>query len=38
LATIKIDASLLDMVVVPEQQKHLKDFMERKSSTIASLN
>jgi hypothetical protein len=28
LANIKEDATLLDMVVVPEQQRHLKQFME----------
>jgi hypothetical protein len=38
LATIKADATLLDMVVFPEQQKHLKEFMEGKTSTIASLS
>jgi hypothetical protein len=38
LATIKEYASLLDMVTVPEQQRHLKDFMEGKTSTIASLS
>jgi hypothetical protein len=38
LATIKADASLLDMVTVPEQQRHLKEFMEGKTSTIASLS
>jgi hypothetical protein len=32
LANIKADATLLDMVVVPEQQMHLKQFMEGKSS------
>jgi hypothetical protein len=37
LANIKVDATLLDMVVIPEQQKHLKDFMEGKVSTIANL-
>jgi hypothetical protein len=38
LANIKADATLLDMVVVPEQQKHLKIFMEGKASTIANLS
>jgi hypothetical protein len=33
----KYDATLLDMVVVPEQQKHLKNFMEGKISTITKL-
>ena len=37
LANIKIDTTLLDMVVVPEQQKNLKNFMEGKVSTIANL-
>jgi hypothetical protein len=37
LANIKVDAYLLDMVTFPEQQKHLKDFMEGKASTITSL-
>jgi hypothetical protein len=37
LANIKEDASLLDMVIVPEQQKHLKYFMEGKTSIVASL-
>jgi hypothetical protein len=38
LANIKVDATLLDMVVVPEQQNHLKTFMEGKDSTIANLS
>jgi hypothetical protein len=38
LANIKADATLLDMVVIPEQQKHLKNFMEGKASTIANLS
>jgi hypothetical protein len=38
LANIKVDATLLDMVVVPEQQMHLKQFMEGKSSIVASLS
>jgi hypothetical protein len=37
LANIKADATLLDMVIVHEQQKHLKNFMEGKASTIANL-
>jgi ribonuclease HI len=37
LANIEVDATLLDMVVVPEQQKHLRNFMEGKASTIANL-
>jgi hypothetical protein len=38
LANIKVDATLIDMVVVPEQQNHLNIFMERKSSTISNLS
>jgi hypothetical protein len=38
LDNIKVDATLLDMVVVPEQQKHLRHFMEGKSSTIDNLS
>jgi hypothetical protein len=38
LDNIKADATLLDMVVIPEQQKHLKNFMEGKDSTIANLS
>jgi hypothetical protein len=38
LANIKADATLLDMVVVPEQQNHLKNFMEGKSSIIVNLS
>jgi hypothetical protein len=38
LANIKVDATLLDMVVVPKQQKHLKYFMEGKPSTIANIS
>jgi hypothetical protein len=38
LANIKEDATLLDMVVVPEQQKHLKYFMEGKYSIVANLS
>jgi hypothetical protein len=37
LANIKVDATLLDMVSIPEQQKHLRNFMEGKVSTIANL-
>jgi hypothetical protein len=37
LANIKVDATLLDVVFIPEQHKHLKDFMEGKVSTIANL-
>jgi hypothetical protein len=38
LATIKEDAYLLDMVTIPKHQRHLEDFMEGKTSTIASLS
>jgi hypothetical protein len=38
LATIKVDASLLDMVIVLEKQKHLKEFIEGKTSIIATLS
>jgi hypothetical protein len=37
LANMKADATLLDMVSVPEQQNHLKNFMEGKVSTISNL-
>jgi hypothetical protein len=37
LANIKADATLLDMVSISEQQKHLKNFMEGNISTIANL-
>jgi hypothetical protein len=37
LANIKEDDTLLDMVVIPEKKKHLKNFMERKSSIVAKL-
>jgi hypothetical protein len=37
LANIKADATLLDMVVVPEQQMHLKQFMEGKSSVVSNV-
>jgi hypothetical protein len=37
LDNIMADATLLDMVVIPEQQNHLKNFMEGKFSTIANL-
>jgi hypothetical protein len=37
LANIKDDATLLDMVSIPEKQKHLKNFMEEKSSIVANL-
>jgi hypothetical protein len=38
LANIKADATLLDMVVIPEQQMHLKQFMEGKSFIVANLS
>jgi hypothetical protein len=34
---VKEDATLLDMVVIHEQQKHLKIFMEGKDSIVANL-
>jgi hypothetical protein len=37
LDNIKANATLLDMVFVPEKQKNLKNFMEGKSSTIANI-
>jgi hypothetical protein len=37
LSNIMHDATLLDVVFVPEQQKHLKIFIEGKSSTIINL-
>jgi hypothetical protein len=38
LANIKVDATLLDMVVVPKKQMHLKQFMEGKSSIVANIS
>jgi hypothetical protein len=38
LDNIKVDVTLLDMVVVPEQKKHLKIFMEGKDSIVANLS
>jgi len=38
LANIKADATLLDMVVFPEQQRHLKQFMEGKAYVVANLS
>jgi hypothetical protein len=35
---MKEDATLLDMVVIPEQQRHLRQFMEGKSSIVANLS
>jgi hypothetical protein len=37
LVNIKDDATLFDIVVIPEQQNHLKNFMKGKISTIANL-
>jgi hypothetical protein len=37
LANIKADATLLDMVAIPEQQMHLKQFMEGKAFIVANL-
>jgi hypothetical protein len=37
LANIKVDATLLDMVVVPKQQMHLKQFMEGKDSVVGNI-
>jgi hypothetical protein len=37
LANIKDDATLLDMVVIPEQQMHLKQFMEQKYFIVANI-
>jgi hypothetical protein len=37
LANIKADATLLDMVVVPEQHMHMKQFMEGKFSIVANI-
>jgi hypothetical protein len=38
LAKIKEDVTLLDMVVIPEQQMHLKQFMEGKDFVVANLS
>jgi hypothetical protein len=38
LANIKANATLLGMVVVPEQQMHLKQFMEGKAFVVANLS
>jgi hypothetical protein len=37
LANIKTNSTLLDIVAIPEQQKHLNNFMEGKVSTVANL-
>jgi hypothetical protein len=38
LANIKEDATLLDMVVILEQQRNLKQFLEGKSFVVANLS
>jgi hypothetical protein len=38
LANIKSDATLSDMVAIPGQQKHLKNFMEGKASIVSNLS
>jgi hypothetical protein len=38
LANIKANATLLDVVFIPEQQMHLKQFMEGKSFFVANLS
>ena len=38
LAKIKADATLLDMVSIPEQQMHMKQFMEGKAYFVANLS
>jgi hypothetical protein len=38
LANIKADATLLDMVVILEQRKHLKIFIEGKASIVSNLS
>jgi hypothetical protein len=38
LANIKEDATLLDMVVIPEQHMHLKQFMEGNSFIVANIS
>jgi hypothetical protein len=38
LANIKAYVTLLDMVVIPKQQMHLKQFMEGKASVVANLS
>ena len=38
LANIKAYATLLDMVVIPEQQMHLKQFMEGKAYVVANIS
>jgi hypothetical protein len=38
LANIKVDETLLDMDVIPEQQMHPKQFMEGKSFVVANIS
>jgi hypothetical protein len=38
LANIKANATLLDMVFVPEQHMHLKQFMEGKAFVVANIS
>ena len=38
MANIKADATLLDMVSIPEQQMHLKQFMEGKYVIVSNLS
>jgi hypothetical protein len=38
LAKTKVDETLLYMVVIPEQQMHLKQFMEGKYFVVANLS
>jgi hypothetical protein len=38
LENIKADETLLDMVSIPKQQMHLKQFMEGKDSIVANLS
>jgi hypothetical protein len=38
LANIKKNSTLLDIVVVPKQQRHLKQFMEGKAYVVANLS
>jgi hypothetical protein len=38
LANIKYNATLLDIVVVPEQQRHMKQFMKGKYFGVANLS
>jgi hypothetical protein len=38
LANIKAYATLMDMVIIPEQERHLKQFMEGKYFFVANLS